>query len=499
MIKSIDKTSLAYDEGFRPQFHFTPEENWLNDPNGLIYYKGEYHLFYQYHPHSTVWGSMHWGHAVSSDLVNWTHLLIALYPDENGQIFSGSGVIDWQNTAGFGVEAMVAIFTHHDPETNKQAQSIAFSLDHGRTWEKYGGNPVIPALPNLRNFRDPKVFWYGSDESGHWVMAVATSSAVLFYTSPDLMNWQASGGFGFGHGSTAGVWETPDLFQLAVDGGPEQRWVLIAGIGDGAPAGGSGVQYFVGDFDGQTFNSENGKELILWLDYGADAYATQSWSDEPQDRRLIISWMNNWTYAERIPTPIWRGAMTLPRELKLVSTAEGIRIAQEPVTELSSLRGQHKSWQQVTLAVNGVFVPDVSGKLVEITAEFKVPDNTVDKFGIRLRTGEDETTEIGYSPKSKNLFLDKGKSGAVSFSEAFPGVHLAPLAVEDGAIRLHIFVDHSSIEVFANDGRVTMTEQIFPTGEDLQIELFASGAAVLVSSLDIYELKAAKFYQSESS
>ncbi|MEZ4595112.1 MAG: glycoside hydrolase family 32 protein, partial [Chloroflexota bacterium] len=334
-------------EPFRPAYHFTPPTAWLNDPNGMVYYDGEYHLFYQYHPDSTVWGPMHWGHAVSTDLVNWQHLPIALAPDELGYIFSGSAVIDWHNTAGFGPEAMIAIYTYHDANAN-QSQAIAYSLDKGRTWTKYAGNPVIPTPTNIRDFRDPKVLWYeDEDGNGRWVMALAVGRSILFYSSPNLIDWVATGSFGFGHGATDGVWETPDLFELPVAGTAESRWVLTVGIGDHAPASGSGMQYFIGQFDGQTFTNENPKETVLWADYGADFYAAQSWSDAPNGRRLWLAWLNNWQYANQIPTTTWRGAMTLPRELRLVQTEAGIRLGQTAVPELTHLRQGEQSWQNL--------------------------------------------------------------------------------------------------------------------------------------------------------
>ena len=339
---------LPLDEPYRLQYHFTPPEAWMNDPNGLVYYDGEYHLFYQHNPDDTVWGPMHWGHAVSNDLVNWQYLPIALYPDEIGTIFSGSAVVDWQDTAGFGAEALVAIFTH--AAGNRQMQSLAYSTDRGRTWQKYDGNPVIEPPNNIRNFRDPKVFWYDENGGvGHWVMSVAAGNIILFYTSPDLVNWESSGGFGLGYGAMCGVWETPDLFELPVDGGPETRWVLAVGIGGCAPGGGSGVQYFVGDFDGEAFTSENPKDTVLWADFGADFYAAQSWSDAPEDRRIWLAWMNNWPYAQDIPTSTWRGAFTIPREVALTTTPQGIRLAQQPVPELAERRGEHRHWENETV------------------------------------------------------------------------------------------------------------------------------------------------------
>ena len=482
---------MPLDEPYRPQYHFTPSKNWMNDPNGLVYYAGEYHLFYQHNPEDTVWGSIHWGHAVSRDLVNWQHLPIALYPDEHGMIFSGSAVIDWQNTASFGKEAMVAIFTHHS-ESARQSQSLAYSTDKGRTWTKYEGNPVLEPPKNIKNFRDPKVFWHGDAETGQWVMAVSGGSVILFFSSPDLKTWEATGGFGFGYGSTVGIWETPDLFQLPVDGGPETRWVLTVGVGDGGPAGGSGTQYFVGDFDGETFISENPKDTILWADFGADFYAAQSWSDEPGGRRIWLGWMNNWRYANAIPTSTWRSAFSLPRELSLTTTPDGIRLVQKPITELETLRGASQSWknQQIT---NMAEYP-LSDSTVELLVTFQIiPNMPADRLGLRIVTADGEFTTIGYATKPQQLFIDRSQCSKAQFSPAFSGVHLAPLEPENGVIRLHIFVDRSSVEVFANDGRVVLTDQIFPCGENSELEILSDGGEVTLDSLEMYGLQSASF------
>ncbi|MEZ4591954.1 MAG: glycoside hydrolase family 32 protein [Chloroflexota bacterium] len=479
-------------EPFRPAFHFTPPAFWLNDPNGMVFYDGEYHLFYQYFPEDTVWGPMHWGHAVSADLVNWQHLPIALEPDELGYIFSGSAVIDWQNTAGFGPEAMIAGYTYHD-DSARQSQAIAYSLDKGRTWTKYAGNPVIPTPPNIRNFRDPKLIWYEDGSgSGHWVMVLAAGSAVLFYTSANLIDWEPSGSFGFGQGATAGVWETPDLFELPVANSAESRWVLTVGVGDHAPAGGSGTQYFVGHFDGQTFTNENPKETVLWADYGADFYAAQSWSDAPNNRRIWLAWMNNWQYAREIPTATWRGAMSLPRELRLVPTDDGIRLAQTAVPELTQLRQSEKSWQNLTLAPGVPFVPEIGGQLLEIVAEFETPAEA-NRLGLRLRVGDGMGTAVGYAPKSNTLFVDRTAAGQSDFNDTFARNHTVTFAPADGVLRLHIFVDRASIEVFANDGLISFTEQIFPDEAAIGLELFAEGTAVTVRTLQIYQLSPAQF------
>ena len=479
-------------EPFRPAYHFTPPTAWLNDTNGMVYYDGEYHLFYQHHPDSTVWGPMHWGHAVSRDLVNWRHLPIALAPDELGTIFSGSAVIDWHNTAGFGPEAMIASYTYQDPDA-RQSQAIAYSLDNGRTWTKYAGNPVIPPPANLRDFRDPKLLWYDNGRGGgHWVMALAAGRAVLFYTSPNLLDWQPAGSFGFGYGAMGGVWETPDLFELPVTGTAESRWVLTVGIGDNAPASGSGTHYFIGQFDGQTFTSDNPKETVLWADYGADFYAAQSWSSAPDGRRIWLAWLNNWQYANQIPTTTWRGAMTIPRELRLVPTPEGIRLAQTAVPELTQLRQHKQHWHKVTLQSGTPFVPEVSSDRLEIIAELETPIEA-NSLGIRLRLGEGEATAVGYTPKSQLLFVDRTTAGQSAFNDNFASVHTAPFAPAEGLLKLHIFVDRASIEVLANDGLISFSEQIFPGAASVGVELFAEGTAVTVRNLEIYQLSAAQF------
>jgi sucrose-6-phosphate hydrolase SacC (GH32 family) len=485
--------TMTLDEPFRPQYHVSVPQNWANDPNGLVFNDGEYHLYYQHNPDDIVWGPMHWGHAVSADLVNWTHLPIALYPDELGTIFSGSAVIDHNNTAGFGEGAMVAIFTHND--NGRQMQSVAGSTDNGRTWTKYAGNPVLEPPKNIRNFRDPKVFWYETEGgAGHWVMAVSGGNIILFFTSPDLLNWESSGGFGLTFGATCGVWETPDLFPLPVDGGPDSRWVLAVAIGGCAPAGGSGMQYFVGSFDGQTFTSDDDKDTILWADFGADFYAPQSWSEEPDGRRLWLAWMNNWTYAQDIPASTWRGAFTVPRELTLVTTPEGVRLTQQPIAELQQLRGRQWQWRDEVIEPDSDLLDEVSGETLEIVAEFALADLAdADRFGFRLRTGDGEYTTVGYATKARTLYVDRAQSGDVAFNTGFGAVHTATMEPLDGLIRLHILVDRSSVEVFGNDGRVVFTEQIFPAGDSLGLELFLDGRQVTLNTLDIWQLEPATF------
>lgn len=483
----------------RPHFHFTPAHGWLNDPNGLLFYAGEFHLFYQYHPDNTLWGPMHWGHAVSTDLVNWQHLPIALFPDDLGYIFSGSGVIDWHNTAGFGAEAMVLFFTHHHPDTLAQSQSLAYSLDKGRSWTKYADNPIIPTPHELQNFRDPKVFWYadGADD-GHWVMLVATDDAILFYTSTNLLAWEANGRFGSGYGATDGVWETPDLFKLPVGDSADTRWVLSVGVGAGAPAGGSGTQYFVGHFDGKTFTSDHPRETVLWVDFGADFYAAQSWSDTPNGRCLWLAWLNNWQYARDIPAATWRGAMSVPREVHLLETAVGIRLVQKPIPELEQLRSTHHQWHNLTLHPKKSFIPTVTGNTLEIIAEFIITAKA-DRFGLRVLAGDGAFTTIGYEPTSGVLFTDRSRSGQVDFHQDFARHHQADLPLPENSLRLHIFVDCSMIEVFADNGRVCFSERVFPAGSSTGLAFFADGRAVTLKHLEIFELRTAVFAKAPES
>lgn len=470
----------------RPLFHFTPPANWINDPNGLVYYAGEYHLFYQYHPHSLVWGPMYWGHAVSRDLVRWEQLPIALEPDALGMIFSGSAVIDWHNRAGFGPAAMVAMFTQF--EAGQQVQSLAFSTDRGRSWTKYAGNPVIAQPAGQVDFRDPKVFWHGNPSSGHWVMLLAVGQEIWFYTSPDLKTWTRSGTFGAGFGAHGGVWETPDLFPLPVDGNPDDtRWVLVVSVQDHAPAGGSGVQYFVGDFDGGTFILDESPDTVRWADYGGDFYAAQSWSDAPNGRRLWLAWMNNWSYGAEIPATTWRGAMTVPRDLALARDGDGFVLVQQPAAEVLQLHGVGHQWAAAEVQPGTQLLEHMRGATLEVRATFVVdPATTARSFGLRVRAGAGEATVIGYAAEQQALFVDRSSAGHKATGTAEPQV--VPLQPRAGEITLHLLIDHASVEVFADDGRVVLTNQIFPAPTSTALELFAEAGTVRLKELSVHPL-----------
>ena len=482
--------AASYTETYRPQYHFSPAQNWTNDPNGLVYYEGEYHLFYQYNPFGDVWGHMSWGHAVSTDLVHWEHLPVALAEDNGVMIFSGSAVVDWNNTSGFGTAAappLVAIYTGHYPADDHQEQHIAFSTDRGRTWTKYDGNPVLDRYD--KDFRDPKVIWHAP--SAQWIMVVARSAEhrVQFYGSPTLKDWTFLSEFGPA-GSAEGLWECPDLFELRVeDDSTNTRWVLQVDVGSGAVAGGSGAQYFMGHFDGVTFRPDDTR--TRWVDYGKDFYAAVSWSDIPaaDGRRLWVGWLNNWQYAREIPTGPWRGAQSIPRDVVLREEAEGVYLAQVPVEELTLLRGAHYHAKDLPIKVGSVLLTDtgLDGRALEIVAEFE--PGQASEFGLKVRVGAEEETVVGYDVAAGAVFVDRQRSGAVDFHEAFSGTHTGPLSPEDGRIRLHLFVDWSSIEVFAGHGRTVLTDRIFPAPESDGLALYAKGGVARLVSLDVWELR----------
>ncbi len=319
-------------------------------------------------------------------------------------------------------------------------------------------------------------------------MCLAAGDRILFFTSPDLIHWAPSGQLGPGFDATAGVWETPDLFELRVDGSQETRWIMTIGVQDGCPAGGSGTLYFIGQFNGCIFTSENPPETILWADYGADYYASQSWNDEPSQRRIMLGWMSNWQYAIITPSTTWRGMFSLPRELTLTRTATGVRLVQQPIPELGNLRGEHKRWRNETIVPGANLLAGLQGDSYEIAADFQIGPDT-ECFGFRVRIGQGEETTITVIPREQKVYLDRTHSGQSDFHPVFASLHAADLAPVNGSLRLHIFVDHSSVEVFANDGQVTLSDSIFPSEESLGLELFSKYGATLLNALDFYHLE----------
>jgi len=504
---SAPKTVLPTAEPHRPNFHFTPPAHWMNDPNGMVFFEGEWHLFYQHYPDSTVWGPMHWGHAVSRDLVNWEHLPIALYPDSLGLIFSGSAVVDWKNTSGFGQDGrppLVAIFTQHLMAGEKsgrhdfQYQSIAYSNDRGRTWTKYAGNPVIPNTKKIRDFRDPKVIW--DEASKQWLMVFAAHDHVKFWASPDLKNWKYLSDFGKEFGAHGGVWECPDIFPISVDGSGEKRWVLLQSLNPGSPNGGSGTQYFVGDFDGKTFKLDPDFEKSVvngqgvWLDFGRDNYAGVTFSDVPKadGRRIFMGWMSNWDYATVVPTEKWRSATTLPRELVLRKTKAGLRLVSQPVQEMEKLRGKMFliENQEITGELDLTKKWNFSTSTFEMQLEIELPEGAKTDFSIVLSNSKNEEYRIGFDAAQNEFYSDRTQAGAHGFSAKFAtNRHTAPRPKKENNLRLHLFFDVASCELFADGGEIVITDIFFPT-EDLGIiKLVSVNGGVKIKEGKIFELK----------
>ncbi len=482
VISASAQTNSFYKEKYRPQFHFTPAIHWMNDPNGLIYYAGEYHLFYQFNPFGFKWGHMSWGHAVSNDLLHWQHLPLAIPEEKDTMIFSGACVVDKNNTSGFAVKGrpgpMVAVYTGHI-EGSKQSQHLAYSIDSGRSWTKYNHNPVLDL--GKKDFRDPAVFWYQPEEK--WVMAAAwpVERQIHFYSSKNLKQWEETGYFGPA-GDTAGIWECPDLFQVPIEDEPgKTKWVLML-----SPA--PYMQYFVGTFDGASFKNENLQTKVYRPDYGSDYYAAIAYRDMPEGKLpTSIGWINNWEYANNIPTSPWKSAMSLPRQLSLKKIQGEWVLLQKPVEQIKKLRSTMSSWKNVDVA-NHFSLP-LHSQTFEMEIIFTpTPGGT---GGIRVAKGMDHYFEIGYDLEKKLIYIDRTKAGDSSFHPQFARLNryetsLLPI---DGKIMLHLFFDKSIVEVFANRGEAVLTAQIFPDDQDNGIELFTTGGKLRFDSVKYWPVK----------
>lgn len=482
---------------YRPVIHFTPDSMWMNDPNGMVFLDGEYHLFYQHYPDSNVWGPMHWGHAVSTDLVHWQHLPIALYPDSLGYIFSGSAVADTNNTSGLGTKdnpPLVAIYTYHDivgeraGRNDYQTQGIAYSIDKGRTWKKYDRNPVLKN-PGQRDFRDPKVIWH--KETNKWVMALASGDHIAFYSSSDLKEWTAESEFGQGIGAHGGVWECPDMFELDVEGQSSKKWVLLVSINPGGPNGGSATQYFVGDFDGHKFTNQSAE--TKWMDYGKDNYAGVTFSNIPETdgRRILIGWMSNWQYSQVVPTLLWRSAMTFPRVLKLSQGDKGFMLHSTPVNEIELLREEKTDITQTLVSNDKEYnlpVPSQPYPL-EIMASFSVPAaNSATEFSIELYNDDGEKVIIGFDKIKSKFFIDRTKSGLIEFSKDFSGTQYSAVVEKTSEIDMHLIIDAASVELFALNGKVAMTGIYFPKEKLDKIKVTSKNGDILIREGTIYKL-----------
>ncbi len=475
--------TASYTEQYRPQFHFSPAVNWCNDPNGLVYNNGTYHLFYQHNPFGNVWGHMTWAHATSTDLVHWKHMPIAI-PEENGvMIFSGSCVVDKNNTSGFGKNGkapMVAVYTGHIEGVN-QSQHIAYSLDDGVTWTKYSGNPVLDL--HKKDFRDPKVFWYGPKK--YWVMCLMfpVEHMVQFYSSTNLKDWKHLSDFGPA-GDTSGVWECPDLTQVPVQGMPgKKKWLLQMSMN-------ASMQYFVGEFDGVQFKNENSNSEIVRPDYGTDYYAAIAYNQLPASRApAAIGWINNWNYANDIPTTPWKGAMSLPRTLNVRKENGQWILIQQPVEKLKQLRQA-----PISIAAKQVdksYVLPVKSQQFEM--ELVLQPGISTNSGVKIAAGNNNYFEIGYDAKNQLLYTDRSHTNNSGFNENYKKIFRSEkkLAAKNGKIKLHIYFDNSIAEIFVNDGEEVFTSQFFPAKEDNGVILFSDSGETIFSNIHLWKIQPA--------
>lgn len=484
-LKLADSFDMSNKETFRPVYHHTPAYGWMNDPNGMFYKDGVYHLFFQYNPYGSVWGNMHWGHSTSSDLIHWNFEGVSIVPDAWGAIFSGSCVVDHNNTAGFGKDAVIAFYTSakSTPWGDVQSESMAYSLDNGKTFVKYAGNPIITSLE--KDFRDPKVFWYAPGK--HWVMILAVGQHMELYSSVNLKDWKKESEFGKMQGAHGGVWECPDLIELPVEGSRERKWVLICNINPGGPFGGSAAQYFVGSFDGKTFVNESPVQT-KWMDWGKDNYATVTWNNAPDGRCIALGWMSNWQYANNVPTRQYRSANTIARDLTLYKAGGEFYLKSTPSREMKQARGEKVSVPsfKVTDSYKIESLLKDNNGAYEIEMEIQVADAS--KISLNLQNEKGEQVSMYYGLLRKQFVMDRSKSGKVDFSNDFPAVTAAPVHAGK-TLRLHLFVDRSSIEAFGEDGKFVMTNLVFPSSPYNQMSFGTEGSGYTVSSFNVYKLR----------
>lgn len=484
-LKLADSFDMSNKETFRPVYHHTPAYGWMNDPNGMFYKDGVYHLFFQYNPYGSVWGNMHWGHSTSSDLIHWNFEGVSIVPDAWGAIFSGSCVVDHNNTAGFGKDAVIAFYTSakSTPWGDVQSESMAYSLDNGKTFVKYAGNPIITSLE--KDFRDPKVFWYAPGK--HWVMILAVGQHMELYSSVNLKDWKKESEFGKMQGAHGGVWECPDLIELPVEGSRERKWVLICNINPGGPFGGSAAQYFVGSFDGKTFVNESPVQT-KWMDWGKDNYATVTWNNAPDGRCIALGWMSNWQYANNVPTRQYRSANTIARDLTLYKAGGEFYLKSTPSREMKQARGEKVSVPsfKVTDSYKIESLLKDNNGAYEIEMEIQVADAS--KISLNLQNEKGEQVSMYYDLLRKQFVMDRSKSGKVDFSNDFPAVTAAPVHAGK-TLRLHLFVDRSSIEAFGEDGKFVMTNLVFPSSPYNQMSFGTEGSGYTVSSFNVYKLR----------
>jgi len=475
----------TYQEKYRPRYHFSPPKNWMNDPNGLIYFGGLYHMYYQYNPYDVVWGHMNWGHAVSTDLVHWKNLPVAISEYNGIQIFSGCNIVDVNNTSGFCKlkECLLAFYT---AETSKgQAQAVAYSNDLGVTYTQFSGNPIIDE--GMLDHRDPKVFWYEPGQKWIMITALPKEFKCRLYSSTDLIHWTHLSDFG-GEGSTEGMWEDPDLFALPDDKG-NLKWILTHAV-DVAR-----VEYHIGEFDGTTFTTTETVNQNVFFDYGRDFTEAATFSNEPKGRRLIIGWLNENVYQNQLPTGDegWRGSLSLIRELKLKRYPEGLRVVSQPIDEYTKLRNENKHFENIKLGKGQTTYTIQNGNQVEMIANFTLPNDSdfyPKEFGFKVYSGQNQSTVIGYNPNLQFFFVNRMNSGEIDFNPAFPcTTYVRRFPPENGQIQLRIFIDQNSVEVFVNGGKLAMTNLVFPDPNQNEILAYSTDdGQVTLTSLDTWTL-----------
>lgn len=484
-LKMSDSFDMTNKEMFRPVYHHTPVYGWMNDPNGMFYKDGVYHLYFQYNPYGSVWGNMHWGHSTSTDLMHWKFEGCAIVPDAWGAIFSGSCVVDHNNTAGFGKGAVVAFYTSAKatPWGDVQSQSMAYSLDNGKTFTKYEGNPILTS--SEKDFRDPKVFWYAPGK--HWVMILAVGQHMEIYSSVNLKEWKKESEFGAMQGAHGGVWECPDLVEIPVEGTREKKWVLICNLNPGGPFGGSAAQYFVGSFDGKKFVNESPTQT-KWMDWGKDNYATVTWNNAPDGRCIALGWMSNWQYANHVPTRQYRSANTLARDLTLYREGQELYLKSTPSSEVKKARGKKVSIPSFKVSEKHEMVNLFEEKQGAYEVEIVIQNAGASKIAFCLLNDKGEKVSMYYDLNRKQFVMDRSESGTVDFSKDFPAVTVAPVNV-DKELTLRLFVDRSSIEAFGEDGKFVMTNLVFPSQPYVKMCFEADKNGYAVKSLNVYKLQ----------
>ena len=507
-ISLADTFDTSNTDYYRPEYHHTPLYGWMNDANGLVYKDGEYHLYFQYNPYGSKWGNMHWGHSVSKDLVHWQHLDPAIARDTLGHIFSGSTVIDKNNSAGYGKDAMIAFYTSASDE-HGQIQCMAYSNDNGRTYTKYEKNPILTPFDGLKDFRDPKVFWY--EPAQKWYMIVSADKNMRFYSSTDLKQWEYLSQFGEGYGVQPNQFECPDFIQLPVDGNKDNmKWVMIVNINPGCPFGGSATEYFIGDFDGKEFKCDTDKSVTKWLDFGKDHYATVCFSNTG-DRIIAVPWMSNWQYANVTPIRQYRGANALPRELSLYTKNGEIYMAANVVKETEALRKSTRNIESISVEGETVIDSITDGQNSGVELEMDIVPGKAQTVGFDIMNAKGEKTKIYLDLKSGRAVMDRTESGLIAFGEKaephFKENHdrrktesinyindfalgtWAPLSLCEGkSYHLNVFVDKCSVELFVDGGRIAMTNLVFPTEVYNSLRFYTEGGKAEVKNLSIHKL-----------